>query len=221
MGVWGLHSVTSCPQGGPYLRSCSFIRELSFLSAFIKCQLYALFPPFFFYFFVFLYSFIHMCIYCLDHFSPLPPPSPPIPFPNFSLLACIHGRREFVVTIHAHFLFAQRHRWEGWWSIQNLLVPCCVTSGKCLCSSSIRWEADSRGMQELLGRCRWGAGHWMCRDPLHLGFCDPLTFSRRPLLCSPSTERKGIFFFVVLGFELRAYTLSHSSPFLWWFFFQR
>jgi hypothetical protein len=32
--------------------------------------------------FLFHYSFIHMCIHCLGHFSllPLPPPSPPLPF---------------------------------------------------------------------------------------------------------------------------------------------
>jgi hypothetical protein len=38
--------------------------------------------------FFFLYSFIHMCIYCLDHFSPLPPTASLCPLP--SLLGKFH-----------------------------------------------------------------------------------------------------------------------------------
>jgi hypothetical protein len=43
----------------------------------------------------------------------------------------------------------------------------------------------------------------------------PFTFLRQVV------EIALFFFFTVLGFELRAYTLSHStSPFLWWIFFE-
>jgi hypothetical protein len=49
---------------------------------------------------------------------------------------------------------------------------------------------------------------------LHKHFCKSWNLDMSPL-------NTFFFFFAVLGFELRAYTLSHSiSPFLWWIFFK-
>jgi hypothetical protein len=50
---------------------------------------------------------------------------------------------------------------------------------------------------------------------------DGLCLSSCPLFNSPARGTFLISFFVVLGFELRAYNLSHSAcPFLWWVFFE-
>jgi hypothetical protein len=48
-------------------------------------------PKHAFLFFIILYSFIHMCIHCLGHFSPLPPAplfSPPHPLTSRQSLFC-------------------------------------------------------------------------------------------------------------------------------------
>jgi hypothetical protein len=46
---------------------------------------YVLLNPFLFIFISLNYSFIHMCVHCLGHFSPLSPSPQPLPSPNFQI----------------------------------------------------------------------------------------------------------------------------------------